>query len=89
MMEWLPFTAAIVGCLSLGSVVGFVVGVAWGVNFAKAVEAKNEDAAKEPLLTPQLMTDERIKVVLDSQTPRPTGPAEAPRPYRMPGLEDG
>lgn len=74
------------GLSGVAATIAFWVGFTFGLRFVGAREATT---AKEPLLTPQLITDERIKVVLDSQSARAPGPAEAPRPYRMPGLEDG
>lgn len=85
-MTWLPFAAALIGALSLGLVAGFVVGVAWGVNFARAVEAKS--APEEPLV-PQYWPPEKIaRAAAAAGITAPRTP-EAPRPYKMPGMDDG
>lgn len=77
---------ALIGVGSLMLTVGFVIGVAWGVNFARAIEVKKE---AEPPIAPVYWPPEKVaRAAAVAGMDRPRIPEE-PRPYKMPGLDDG
>jgi hypothetical protein len=99
MIAAIPWFIGTFGAVCLSLVVGFVCGVAWGVNFASAKKAIEAEKGPDQLLVPQMWSPEKIMQSIRAsstdglpvvpETPQTyRGPSTAP-PVRIPGLEDG
>jgi hypothetical protein len=92
----LPWFVCTLGMICLSATVGFLLGIAWGINFATAKNLRDTPEETPQLLTPQLWSPERIAQAMQAEKNLPfdspqtyNGPNPGAKIPRIPGLEDG
>lgn len=97
-MNIVPWFIGTVGLVCLSATVGFLIGVAWGINFATAKSLRDEaPKPDDTLLTPQFWSPERMARAASMASPAPKDPTSYPQTYNgptervphIPGLDDG
>mgnify|MGYP001583533962 CR=1 FL=1 len=89
-MNALPWLVGTVGLMALAALVSFIIGFTYGVNFSEAKKARDAQSADPgPLLTPEWWTPDRIARAANAANDLKPLVPEQPRPYKMPGIDDG